>query len=118
MQRAVFLILAEPVILSYNWHKPQQKGRLFMLQDLDFGTLDNQFHNIAPQEEDIAVCIQNSSVLICRGTDDNGAGNPVGVAGKTHLFNIFSGCRNETIFFGWDNPVLDKQNLITKASAN
>ena len=41
-----------------------------MLQDLDFGTLDNQFHNIAPQEEDIAVCIQNSSVLICRGTDD------------------------------------------------
>jgi len=41
-----------------------------MLQDLDLGTLNNQFRNIAPQEDDIAVCFQNGSILISRGDDD------------------------------------------------
>ena len=41
-----------------------------MLQDLDFGKLDNQFHNIVPQAEDIVICIQNNTVLLQRNDDD------------------------------------------------
>ena len=41
-----------------------------MLQDLDFGSLDNQFYSIAPQDIDIAVCFQNSNILISRSDDD------------------------------------------------
>lgn len=41
-----------------------------MLQDLPFGKLENEFHNIPPQDEDIVICIQGSNVLIQRCADD------------------------------------------------
>ncbi len=37
-----------------------------MLQDLSFGTLDNQYRHYAPQKEDLAICIQGNEVLLSR----------------------------------------------------
>ena len=41
-----------------------------MLQDLDFGRLDNQFHPTAICDEDIVICVQWSSLLVHRESDD------------------------------------------------
>ncbi len=42
-----------------------------MLQDLAFGRMENEFRNKTPQKEDILVCFQGNSVLICRHEDDS-----------------------------------------------
>lgn len=42
-----------------------------MLQDLDFGYLDNQYHPQAPQDEDIVVCFRGRDALLHRGEDDS-----------------------------------------------
>ena len=41
-----------------------------MLQDLDFGFLDNQYHTAVPQDEDIIVCIQGKNILCQRSSGD------------------------------------------------
>ena len=41
-----------------------------MLQDLSFGRLENEFHNIAPQPEDFVICFQNQQILLKR-TEEN-----------------------------------------------
>ena len=41
-----------------------------MLQDLEFGRLENEFRNIAPQKEDIAVCFSGNQVLLRRNEDN------------------------------------------------
>ena len=40
-----------------------------MLQDLSFGTLDNQYRYCQPREGDVAVCIQGNGILLARGED-------------------------------------------------
>ncbi len=42
-----------------------------MLQDLAFGRLENEFRHCVPQKEDIVVCFQGNSVLICRSKNDS-----------------------------------------------
>ena len=41
-----------------------------MLQDLDFGRLENEFRNIAATGEDIILCFHEGKVMLCRGADD------------------------------------------------
>ena len=41
-----------------------------MLQDMPFGRLENEFHILCPQPEDIALCFQGNQVLLKRNTDD------------------------------------------------
>ena len=40
-----------------------------MLQDLSFGALDNQYRHHLPQDEDMAVCIRGSEILLERRED-------------------------------------------------
>lgn len=40
-----------------------------MLQELDFGKLDNQFHDIAPAAGDFVVCAQKNKLLVCLEND-------------------------------------------------
>ena len=40
-----------------------------MLQDISFGTLDNQYRHFLPQSEDYAVCIRGNEVLLMRDED-------------------------------------------------
>lgn len=40
-----------------------------MLQDLSFGSLDNQYRHTLPQNGDCAVCIRGNEVLVMRGED-------------------------------------------------
>lgn len=40
-----------------------------MLQDLDFGYLDNHYVKHIPDDEDIVVCIDGGNVLVCRDED-------------------------------------------------
>ena len=40
-----------------------------MLQDLDFGYLDNQYHAEEPQDEDIVICVQGKNTLLHRDED-------------------------------------------------
>ena len=42
-----------------------------MLQDLDFGQLDNQFHPAAPSEKDIIICVQGKNVLVSRDSENH-----------------------------------------------
>ncbi len=41
-----------------------------MLQDLAFGRLENEFRVLKPQDDDIVVCFQGSSALLCRDETD------------------------------------------------
>ncbi len=41
-----------------------------MLQDLAFGRLENEFHILEPQKEDIVLCFRENSVLVRRDLDD------------------------------------------------
>ena len=41
-----------------------------MLQDLDFGRLENEFRNIPATGEDIILCFHEGKVLLCRAADD------------------------------------------------
>ncbi len=41
-----------------------------MLQDLDFGYLDNQYHAEEPRDGDIVVCVQGRNILLHRAADD------------------------------------------------
>lgn len=41
-----------------------------MLQDMDFGQLDNRFLNITAETKDPILCFHQGEVLLCRGTDD------------------------------------------------
>ena len=41
-----------------------------MLQDLDFGYLDNQYHAEEPMDHHIVVCVQGKNILLHRGADD------------------------------------------------
>ena len=42
-----------------------------MLQDLEFGHLDNQYHERNPQPEDIVLCMRKGDILICRDSADH-----------------------------------------------
>ena len=41
-----------------------------MLQDMPFGRLENEFHILTPQEDDIALCFRKNEVLLKRNADD------------------------------------------------
>ena len=41
-----------------------------MLQDLDFGHLDNQYHEKTPQPQDRVLCMRGGDILICRNPDN------------------------------------------------
>ena len=41
-----------------------------MLQDLDFGRLENEFQNIAACAEDSILCFHDGQILLCREADD------------------------------------------------
>ena len=41
-----------------------------MLQDLAFGKLDNAFHDLTPEPEDVVICIHDGGVLLHRDADD------------------------------------------------
>ena len=42
-----------------------------MLQDLDFGYLDNQYRYEEPTDDAVVICIQNKNTLLHRDTDDS-----------------------------------------------
>lgn len=42
-----------------------------MLQDLTFGKLENEFHNVQPQAGDIVACVSDGSILLRRNADDS-----------------------------------------------
>lgn len=41
-----------------------------MLQDLSYGRLENEFHNIAPQRDDFVICFQNQQILVKTEADN------------------------------------------------
>ena len=41
-----------------------------MLQDLDFGRLENEYRNLTAGAEDIILCFHEGQVLLSRGADD------------------------------------------------
>jgi len=41
-----------------------------MLQDLSFGTLQNEFHTYPPSGEDVALCFRGGDILLRRNADD------------------------------------------------
>lgn len=41
-----------------------------MLQDLDYGTLDNQYRPLTPEAEDAVVCVRGGAILVARAADD------------------------------------------------
>ena len=41
-----------------------------MLQDLDFGHLDNQYHKENPNDNDIVICVQGKGMLVHRESND------------------------------------------------
>ena len=41
-----------------------------MLQDLEYGRLENEFRNVQPQETDVVVCFKGSNLLMKRNPDD------------------------------------------------
>lgn len=42
-----------------------------MLQDLDFGRLENEFRNELPTDNDIVICVRDGGILLHRGPDDS-----------------------------------------------
>ena len=42
-----------------------------MLQDMEFGRLENEFRNIAATGQDTVLCFREGQVLICRSADDS-----------------------------------------------
>ena len=40
-----------------------------MLQDISFGTLDNQYQHLQPRNEDVAVCVRGGEILLARSED-------------------------------------------------
>ena len=43
-----------------------ERKESIMLQDLDFGYLDNQYRRKTPQPQDTVLCMRGAEVLICR----------------------------------------------------
>lgn len=41
-----------------------------MLQDMDFGRLENEFNDLEPKAQDLIVCIQDGKILLKRNSDD------------------------------------------------
>lgn len=41
-----------------------------MLQDLDYGRLDNQYHKDTPNDDDIVICVQGKGMLVHRESND------------------------------------------------
>ena len=41
-----------------------------MLQDLEYGRLENEFRNQPPMAEDIVICFQNQQILLKQGSED------------------------------------------------
>ena len=41
-----------------------------MLQDLDYGRMENEFHNIYPSDEDIVVCFRGNMALVHRSENN------------------------------------------------
>ena len=41
-----------------------------MLQDLDFGYLDNHYYDLMPADNDIVVCVQGKNILVSRAADN------------------------------------------------
>ena len=41
-----------------------------MLQDLDFGYLDNQYHREEPRDGDVVICVRGKDMLLHRNGDD------------------------------------------------
>ena len=41
-----------------------------MLQDLSYGKLENEFHNLQPGAEDLLICFQNNQILLKREEDN------------------------------------------------
>lgn len=41
-----------------------------MLQDLEYGRLENEFRNVHPEETDVVVCFQGNNLLMKRNPDD------------------------------------------------
>lgn len=41
-----------------------------MLQDLDYGYLDNQYKQVVPETTDIVICIQKNAILVCRDSNN------------------------------------------------
>ena len=41
-----------------------------MIQDLSYGTLDNQYRYLQPQDEDMVVCVRGNGILFCRKEDN------------------------------------------------
>ena len=58
-----------------------------MLQDLSFGTLDNQYRHMLPKEDDLAVCVRGGEILLARSGD------------KFSISVIFCNQRNYIIFY-------------------
>ncbi len=42
-----------------------------MLQDLEYGFLDNQYKNTSPSDEDIVICVQKNTILVRRYSDNH-----------------------------------------------
>lgn len=40
-----------------------------MLQDLSFGTLDNQYRHLLPRDQDLTVCVRGNEILLARNAD-------------------------------------------------
>ena len=40
-----------------------------MIQDLEFGFLDNQYRPTAPSPQDVVVCVRGKDILVCRADD-------------------------------------------------
>lgn len=42
-----------------------------MMQELSFGRLENEFHNLQPQSDDLVICFQNHQILLNREEDNS-----------------------------------------------
>ena len=50
--------------------KIKDKGMTFMMQDLSYGRLENEFRNLQPGSDDLVICFQNHQILLKREEDN------------------------------------------------
>ena len=70
-----------------------------MLQDLEFGHLDNQYHEKMPQDRDIVLCMRGSDILVSR-SESNHLGLPTWELVKAHCqaWHRWGGMKTQFIF--------------------
>lgn len=75
--------------------------RNIMLQDLDFGRLENEYENILPSPDDLVVCIRGDGILLKRNADNTlefPSWKQVNLWAKDNEWSSWSAIRSRYVF--------------------